>query len=102
MDLNHRPPGPELENQKFISAASGVAYGIAGHLFPLMNWTEVGRKFDGNCGVNGVLHSETHDHDSARGDCRADVAAMVVAVSSLGAGKARRILEHNGRKTRNH
>ena len=44
MDLNHRPPGPELENQKFISAAPGVAYGIAGHLFPLLNWTEVGRK----------------------------------------------------------
>jgi hypothetical protein len=43
MDLNHRPPGPEPENQKFISAAPGVAYGIAGHLFPLLNWTEDGR-----------------------------------------------------------
>jgi pimeloyl-ACP methyl ester carboxylesterase len=32
------------ENQKFISAAPGVAYGIAGHLFPLLNWTEVGGK----------------------------------------------------------
>jgi len=42
-DLNLRPPGPEPENLKFISAASGVAYGIAGHLFPLLNWTEVGR-----------------------------------------------------------
>jgi len=45
MDLNHRPPGPEPEYQKIISAASGVAYGIAGHLFPLLKWTEVGRKF---------------------------------------------------------
>src|SRR5690348_17060256 len=45
MDLNHQPPGPELENQKSISGAPGVAYGIAGHLFPLLNWTEVGRKF---------------------------------------------------------
>src|SRR6516225_3543260 len=45
MDLNHRPPGPEEESQKFISAASGVAYGIADHLFPLLNWTDVGPKF---------------------------------------------------------
>ena len=33
MDLNHQPPGPEPEWQKFISAASGVAYRIARHLF---------------------------------------------------------------------
>src|SRR5207253_7299886 len=39
----HWPVNPEPENLKFISAASGVAYGIAGHLFPLLNWTEVGR-----------------------------------------------------------
>jgi hypothetical protein len=51
MDLNLRPAGPEPENQKFISAAS-VAYGIAGHLFPLLNWifgnhTMQGVKVDG-------------------------------------------------------
>src|SRR5215469_9149255 len=44
MDLNHRSPGPELENKKSISAAPGVAYGIAGHLFPLLNWVAVGTR----------------------------------------------------------
>jgi hypothetical protein len=42
--LNHRPPGPEKESQNFISAASGVAYGITDHLFPFLNWTDVGPK----------------------------------------------------------
>jgi hypothetical protein len=45
LDRAPQKSGPELENQKFISAAPGVAYEIAGHLFPLLNWTEVGRKF---------------------------------------------------------
>ena len=44
MDLNHRPPGPEEESQNLISAASGVAYGITDHLFPFLNWTDVGPK----------------------------------------------------------
>ena len=47
MDLNHRPPGPEKESQNLISAAPGVAYGITDHLFPLLNWTDVGPKFWG-------------------------------------------------------
>ena len=35
MDLNHRPPGPELISSNPINALSGVAYGTGNIIFPL-------------------------------------------------------------------